>query len=68
LPGNRRIEPIDLRAYRLPDVLTLSLAGIDPWGRPYQYRAPGRSGAFDVLTLGRDNAPGGTGEDRDVIN
>jgi general secretion pathway protein G len=37
-------------------------------GRPYQYRAPGRSGAFDVFTLGRDNAPGGTGEDRDVIN
>ena len=41
---------------------------VDPWGRPYQYRIPGRSGAFDVFTLGRDNAPGGTGEDRDVIN
>jgi len=41
---------------------------IDPWGRPYQYRVPGRSGAFDVFTLGRDNAPGGTGEDGDVTN
>lgn len=41
---------------------------VDPWGRPYQYRAPGRSGPFDVFTLGRDNAPGGTGEDRDVTN
>src|SRR5262245_21020992 len=41
---------------------------IDPWGRPYQYRAPGRAGPFDIFTLGRDNAPGGTGEDSDVAN
>jgi general secretion pathway protein G len=40
----------------------------DHWGRPYQYRVPGRAGAFDVLTLGRDNAPGGTGEDSDPTN
>ena len=41
---------------------------IDPWGRPYRYRVPGRAGAFEVFTLGRDNAPGGTGEDADVTN
>ena len=41
---------------------------IDPWGRPYGYRFPGRSGQADVFTLGRDNAPGGTGEDQDVSN
>jgi general secretion pathway protein G len=41
---------------------------IDPWGRAYQYKVPGRSGAFDVFTLGRDNAPGGTGEDQDLAN
>jgi general secretion pathway protein G len=40
----------------------------DPWGRPYQYRVPGRAGTFDVFTLGRDNALGGTGEDSDVTN
>lgn len=39
---------------------------VDPWGRPYQYRVPGAGGAFDVFTLGRDNAPGGTGEDQDI--
>src|SRR5690606_11495201 len=39
---------------------------VDPWGRPYQYRVPGRSAPFEVFTLGRDNAPGGTGEDLDV--
>lgn len=41
---------------------------VDPWGRPYQYRYAGRGGQPQVFTLGRDNAPGGGEEDRDVIN
>jgi general secretion pathway protein G len=41
---------------------------IDPWGRPYQYRFPGRSGQPEVFTLGRDNAPGGADEDQDIAN
>jgi len=41
---------------------------IDPWGRPYRYRVPGRNGNFDVFTLGRDNKEGGTGEDRDLTS
>jgi len=41
---------------------------IDPWGRPYRYRVPGRHGDFDVYTLGRDNKEGGTGEDRDLTS
>ncbi len=41
---------------------------VDPWGRRYQYRMPGRKGSPEVFTLGRDNAPGGTGEDQDVTN
>lgn len=41
---------------------------VDPWGRPYNYRMPGRGGQPDVFTLGRDNAPGGAGEDQDVSN
>lgn len=45
---------------RLPD---------DPWGKPYLYRVPGEAGrAFDVYSLGADNAPGGTGQDRDINN
>jgi len=37
---------------------------MDPWGRPYVYR---RQGSGYVLeTLGRDGAPGGAGEDRDI--
>ena len=41
---------------------------IDPWGRPYIYRMPGRNQQPEVFTLGRDNAPGGTGEDQDITN
>ncbi len=40
---------------------------VDPWGRPYGYRIPGRQSAFEVFSLGRDNATGGTGEDQDVV-
>lgn len=41
---------------------------IDPWGRAYQYRFPGKNGQPEVFTLGRDNAAGGTDEDQDVTN
>jgi general secretion pathway protein G len=41
---------------------------IDPWGRAYQYKFPGKAGQPDVFTLGRDNAPGGADEDQDVTN
>jgi general secretion pathway protein G len=38
----------------------------DPWGRPYQYRAPGAKGDFELFSLGRDGRPGGVGEDADI--
>lgn len=41
---------------------------IDPWGQPFRYAVPGRSGQPDVYTLGRDNAAGGVGEDQDVVS
>ena len=41
---------------------------VDPWGRPYGYRAPGRQSAYEVFSLGRDNAPGGQGEDQDIVS
>lgn len=44
---------------RLPD---------DPWGRAYLYAAPGRSGPFDVYTLGADGREGGEAENADIGN
>ncbi|MRR18439.1 MAG: type II secretion system protein GspG, partial [Deltaproteobacteria bacterium] len=40
----------------------------DPWGKSYQYTAPGSHGEFDLLSYGRDGNPGGEGEDADVVN
>ena len=40
----------------------------DPWGNEYQYRAPGQHGAFDLYSLGADNAEGGDGENQDVVS
>jgi general secretion pathway protein G len=41
---------------------------LDPWGNAYQYKKPGDHGAFDIYSLGADNAAGGSGEDADVNN
>jgi general secretion pathway protein G len=41
---------------------------VDPWGRPFIYKIPGEKNAFDVSTLGRDGALGGTDEDADVAS
>lgn len=38
----------------------------DPWGRPYQYSMPGKTGPFDIYSLGADGAPGGEGENADI--
>lgn len=40
----------------------------DPWGRPYQYLAPGVHGPFDVFSLGADGRPGGSGVNADIGN
>ena len=40
----------------------------DPWGNAYQYRLPGRRGAFDVYSFGADGAEGGEAENADIGN
>ncbi len=40
----------------------------DPWGREYQYQSPGTHGEYDLFSYGRDGAPGGEGEDRDITS
>lgn len=41
---------------------------LDPWGKPYAYRSPGENGDFDLLSYGRDGAPGGSAENADITN
>jgi general secretion pathway protein G len=39
----------------------------DPWGHAYIYRLPGANGhEFDLMSLGLDGQPGGSGEDSDI--
>jgi len=40
----------------------------DPWGREYQFRAPGESAAYELFSLGADGAPGGEGDARDILS
>ncbi len=40
----------------------------DPWGHPYQYKAPGEHGEVDLYSFGKDGQPGGTAENADVTN
>ena len=39
---------------------------LDPWGNSYLYRIPGPNGDFEILSLGKDGAPGGEGEAADI--
>ena len=42
---------------------------LDPWERPYTYRSPGTEGRdFDITSLGKDGASGGTGDAADITN
>ncbi|MGZ5157069.1 MAG: type II secretion system major pseudopilin GspG [Caldimonas sp.] len=40
----------------------------DPWGNRYVYKAPGDHGDYDLVSLGSDGQPGGTGEAEDVTS
>jgi general secretion pathway protein G len=41
---------------------------LDPWGHPYQYRSPGARHEIDIVSLGKDGQPGGSGENADISN
>lgn len=40
----------------------------DPWGRAYVYKSPGEHGDFDLLSYGKDGAPGGNDDNADVTH
>lgn len=41
---------------------------LDPWGNPYEYRAPGASGPYEIVSYGSDGRRGGTGDAEDIAN
>lgn len=40
----------------------------DPWGRLYVYKSPGEHGEYDIISLGLDGEPGGSGENADITS
>lgn len=39
---------------------------VDPWGNSYEYRSPGETGPYEIVSLGADGRKGGTGDDEDI--
>lgn len=39
---------------------------LDPWDKPYIYRAPGARNDYELLSYGKDGQPGGSGDAADV--
>ncbi len=61
-----REKPSDMNAWKgpyLPKEIPL-----DPWRRPYIYKAPGDHGEYDLISLGLDGAEGGEGENQDIVS
>jgi general secretion pathway protein G len=38
----------------------------DPWGNPYLYICPGQNAEYEIISLGKDGEPGGTGDNADI--
>jgi general secretion pathway protein G len=38
----------------------------DPWNNPYNYRAPGEHGSYDIMSYGSDGQEGGSGVAADI--
>ena len=53
---------------KLPEPL-LKQMPVDPWGHPYQYNQPGRTGEpYEVVCFGADGREGGEGADADIYS
>ncbi|MFZ5593565.1 MAG: type II secretion system major pseudopilin GspG [Pseudomonadota bacterium] len=40
----------------------------DPWGNPYVYNSPGRSGDYEIISYGEDGKEGGDGDGKDIAS
>jgi len=60
-------KPVDARNWNGP-YLAKEIP-LDPWGKPYVYKAPGTRGRdYDIISYGSDGQPGGTDTAADIMN
>lgn len=60
-------KPGGLEQWKGP-YLKKSVIPKDPWDHDYNYQSPGEHGPYDVYSFGKDNTPGGEGEDADIVS
>lgn len=58
-------QPGDASGWLGPYAKTAELK--DPWNKPFEYRVPGESQAFDLISLGKDGQSGGESVDADIV-
>jgi general secretion pathway protein G len=46
--------------------LSQNAVPLDPWGNSYEYRSPGETGPYEIISLGADGRKGGSGDDQDI--
>lgn len=72
LDAGRYPDPAEgLAALTAPGAMGPALKRLpnDPWGRPYNYRAPGQNGRpYDLWSWGSDGEEGGEGDAADIAN
>ncbi|HEX6894316.1 MAG TPA: type II secretion system major pseudopilin GspG [Bryobacteraceae bacterium] len=62
-----RVKPEDVNSWQGP-YLQKDIEN-DPWGHPYIYKYPGEHGDDpDILSYGLDGAPGGDGNNADILS
>lgn len=64
-----RVRPSDVTNWQGP--YTTNPIPLDPWNNPYIYEYPGPSGEEDTFLLmsyGADGAPGGEGNNADIVH
>jgi len=61
------IEVLVSKSDEFPEGL-LDFLPSDPWGNSYEYRSPGDSTPFEIVSLGADRREGETGADRDITS
>lgn len=63
-----RTQPSDANNWRGP--YTTNQIPLDPWGNDYVYEYPGEGGddTFVILSYGADGAPGGEGNNEDIVS
>ncbi|WP_436639618.1 type II secretion system major pseudopilin GspG [Microbaculum sp. FT89] len=66
-------EGLDALVKRIPNVerwngpyLSQNSVPADPWGNTYEYRSPGDTGPYEIISLGADGRKGGSGDDQDI--